>query len=67
MFHPGAAGKEKTGGEKIATDREHMSTLDDAMEADVKAISDALTKALGAPKPQRYGDGVGRSKVLRWD
>lgn len=60
-------GKEKTGGEKIATDREHMSTLDDAMEADVKAISDALTKALGAPKPQRYGDGVGRSKVLRWD
>lgn len=59
--------KSDTTGKKVAVDKAHMATLDNAMDADVSAISSALTKLLGAAKPQRYGEGVGRSKVLRWD
>jgi hypothetical protein len=60
-------GKEKRENDEVAADRQHLKALEDAMDADVATISAALTKVLGAPKPQRYGDGVGRSKVLRWD
>ncbi len=60
-------GKEKSGGEKLAMDKDNLSRLDDAISADVETISAVLTKALGPPKQQRFGDGAGRRKVSRWD
>lgn len=37
------------------------------MEADVKAISEALTATLGEPESQNFGEGETRRRVLRWD
>jgi hypothetical protein len=41
-----------------------------AMDKDLAAISAALTKTLGAPKKERFGEGksgVGRMNMQRWD
>jgi hypothetical protein len=39
-----------------------------AMDADLDAISTALTKVLGAPKKERFGErGAGRMNMQRWD
>lgn len=41
-----------------------------AMDKDLEAISAALTKTLGAPKKERFGEGksgVGRMNMQRWD
>lgn len=41
-----------------------------AMDKDISAISGALTKVLGAPKKERFGEGsnkIGRLTVQRWD
>jgi hypothetical protein len=39
-----------------------------AMEKDLDAISSALTKVLGAPKKERFGErGAGRMNMQRWD
>lgn len=37
------------------------------MDYDTKIISEALTKALGSPKRQQFGDGSTRQIVYRWD
>jgi len=40
----------------------------EAMDKDLTAISTALTKALGAPKKERFGEGkAGRMNMQRWD
>ncbi len=41
-----------------------------AMDKDLAAITEALTKKLGAPKKERFGEGtakIGRLTVQRWD
>lgn len=38
-----------------------------AMDKDLGAISEALTKVLGEPKKERFGDGAGRMNMQRWD
>ena len=41
-----------------------------AMEKDLVAIAETLTKKLGAPKKERFGEGpnkIGRMTVQRWD
>lgn len=37
------------------------------MDRDAKAISDSLTKLLGQPSRQRFGDGKTVQSVMRWD
>jgi len=37
------------------------------MDRDAKAISDSLTKVLGQPTRQRFGDGKTVQSVMRWD
>jgi hypothetical protein len=43
------------------------STLEEAMDLDDRTLADALTKALGPGKEQRYGEGKTRRKIVRWD
>jgi hypothetical protein len=38
-----------------------------AMEKDIEAISAALTKTLGAPQKERFGEKAGRMNMQRWD
>ncbi len=42
-------------------------SLYEAIVSDAKAISEELTRALGEPKKQRYGEKKDRRKVKRWD
>jgi hypothetical protein len=60
-------GKDETGAEKVALSKENLAKLDDAMAADVQAISDTFTKILGPAKRERFGDGPARRNVSRWD
>jgi len=43
------------------------SSLNGAIQLDIKAISAALIEALGQPTEQRYGEKDNRRKVKRWD
>jgi len=38
-----------------------------AMDKDLEAIAEALTKKLGAPKKERFGEKAGRMNMQRWD
>lgn len=38
-----------------------------AMDKDLAAISETLTKKLGAPKKERFGEKAGRMNMQRWD
>lgn len=42
-------------------------SLDEAISNDAKAIIDQLSKCLGEPKEQRYGEKEDRRDVQRWD
>ena len=42
-------------------------TLNEAIERDIKVITEKLTDALGRPTKQRYGEKEGRRDVMRWD
>lgn len=42
-------------------------SLEEAIEVDLKLIAQSLTKALGAPKKQYYGEKEDKRKVQRWD
>jgi len=44
-----------------------LTRLKAAIKADAGAIEAALTRVLGAPEKQNYGEGEGRRRVLRWD
>ncbi|OYW74728.1 MAG: hypothetical protein B7Z37_16460 [Verrucomicrobia bacterium 12-59-8] len=38
-----------------------------AMDKDLAAITESLTKKLGAPKKERFGEKAGRMNMQRWD
>jgi hypothetical protein len=38
-----------------------------AMDKDLAAIAESLTKQLGAPKKERFGEKAGRMNMQRWD
>jgi hypothetical protein len=38
-----------------------------AMDKDLAAIAESLTKKLGAPKKERFGEKAGRMNMQRWD
>lgn len=44
-----------------------LEGLNKIMDRDAKAISTSLTKILGSPKRQKFGDGKTRQTVFRWD
>ncbi|MEM8953432.1 MAG: hypothetical protein AAGD22_04695 [Verrucomicrobiota bacterium] len=43
------------------------TNLDEAIELDVKLISEELTAILGEPEKQTFGEGEAKRDVLRWD
>ena len=48
-------------------DREAPMTLDDAIDADADIITEQLTKTLGEPQKQYYGEKEDKRRVERWD
>ncbi|MBB5034964.1 hypothetical protein [Prosthecobacter vanneervenii] len=52
---------------KQPDDNDAAKLLKKAMDKDVAAISEALTKKLGAPKKERFGEKAGRMNMQRWD
>ena len=57
------SGEAHFGGGTSAT----RSTLAEAMNADAKTITEALTEAIGEPTTQRFGERQARRTVTRWD
>lgn len=47
--------------------KKEIASLSDAMQRDAQNIGNVLTKALGTPITQRYGERQERTKVQRWD
>ena len=52
---------------KTNPDREAPMTLDDAIDADAEIIAEQLTKTLGEPQKQYYGEKEDKRRVERWD
>jgi len=53
--------------EKMPPPAEAARMVKKAMDKDLAAISEALTKELGAPKKERFGEKAGRMNMQRWD
>jgi hypothetical protein len=63
----GAKGSGELHFEKDEVPKEAKEMLEKAMQADVVAITTALSKVLGEPIKMRFGEGAARETVDRWD
>jgi hypothetical protein len=63
----GAAGSAEEHFDKDGNKIPDPNSLDEAIERDVKLISEQLTAVLGEPEKQTFGEGEAKRDVLRWD
>jgi hypothetical protein len=63
----GAAGSAEQHFDKKATPKDALAKLAEAMKKDIDDVTAVLSKKMGEPVKQRFGEGEGRRTVYRWD